>query len=439
MGLTLRKNQQVELSGSTTLTVTGKLGEGGQGIVYRVQLDGTNEERALKWYFIGKLRAPRNFYNHLQELIDTGAPSNKFIWPEKLTVYEDGEPFGYIMKIFPKEYRGFSSYLNSRVTFSSAKAMVNAGLNIVRAFEALHNKGYNYQDLNDGNFSIEPQNGGVLICDNDNIMGHGQSSGILGKPRYMAPEVFRGEKSPDKQTDRYSLAVVLFLLFIGAHPLEGQRTNVAALTNKYEMRFFGTEPIFIYDQFNNSNAPVEGLHDNAITMWKFFPNFIHNAFQKSFSQDSLLKGEGRLLDRQWLNLLVRLKSSIAHCPYCGEELFLECTGETHCHNCGKNVKPVGCLDFGARTGNNVTVPIFRDVRLYEYHMDSGSEDYETETAVVLEKPDKFGLKNNSSRQWKITAPNGKVGFKAPGETAILSVGFEIDFGKGSVAKVVAND
>ena len=29
--------------------------------------------------------------------------------------------------------------------------------------------GYSYQDLNDGNFFINPQSGDVLICDNDNV------------------------------------------------------------------------------------------------------------------------------------------------------------------------------------------------------------------------------------------------------------------------------
>jgi DNA-binding helix-hairpin-helix protein with protein kinase domain len=41
--------------------------------------------------------------------------------------------------------------------------MVNAALNITAGFRALHNKGYSYQDLNDGNFFINPQNGNVLI------------------------------------------------------------------------------------------------------------------------------------------------------------------------------------------------------------------------------------------------------------------------------------
>ncbi len=431
----LKKFQQVELADGRTVTVTDKLGEGGQGVVYRVKFD-TGEEKALKWYFISYFKEPKKFYNHLAENIKAGAPSAAFIWPEQLTKWIDGESFGYIMDIFPAGYESFSKFLNAKVNFKSVKAMVNAALNIVSAFKSLHNKGYNYQDLNDGNFSINPATGKVLICDNDNVVGHGQYSGVLGKARYMAPEVVRGDKQPDKNTDRYSLAVILFMLLIGDHPLEGMKTNVPALTNKYDKRFFGTQPLFIYDKDNDSNAPVPGLHQNAVTFWKYFPSFIKDAFQQSFSQDSLLNIRGRLLEQDWFNILMRLKSSIVRCPQCGEEIFLESDRETGCSKAHK-IKPVGYLNFTKRSNQAVTVPIFKDAVLYDYHV-SGSEDFETVAAVIHEKPGKFGLENKSSKSWFVTAPSGQSATKQPGEILVLGLGTKIDFGNNNIATVVAN-
>ena len=432
----LRKNQQIELTSGRTATVVGKLGEGGQGIVYRLIFDDTGEEKALKWYFRDNLSNARKFYNNLQENIKVGAPSAAFVWPEELTNWDDNESFGYTMKIFPQGYENFSKYLISKVNFQSAQAMVDAGLNMVSAFKALHNKGYNYQDLNDGNFSINPSSGEVLICDNDNVVGHGENSGVLGKARYMAPEVVRGDKQPDKITDRYSLAVILFMLFIGDHPLEGQKTNVPALTNKYDKRFFGTEPLFIYDKNDNSNAPVPGLHQNAITMWKYFPSFVKAAFQESFNQESLLNGRGRLLEQDWFNILMRLKSSIVKCPQCGEEIFLESDRETICGN--HKIKAVGYLNFAKRSNQAVTVPIFKNAVLYDYHVDGASEDFKNIAAVIKEKPGKFGLENKTNQRWQITAPDGKTAVKNPGETLVLGADFKIDFGNGNVAKVVVN-
>lgn len=434
----LKKNQRVDLDDGQTVTVTDKLGEGGQGIVYRVRFD-SGEERALKWFFIGYLKEPRKFYNHLAENIKVGSPSEAFLWPEQLTKFVDGKPFGYTMKIFPKGYEGFSRFLLARVHFKDAAAMVNAALNMVAAFKALHNKGYNYQDLNDGNFSINPTNGKVLICDNDNVVGHGEYSGILGKARYMAPEVVRGDKQPDKSTDRFSLAVVLFMLLAGNHPLEGTRTNYPALTNKYEKKIYGTEPLFIFDEKDSSNAPHPSLHRNAPKMWKYFPSFLKKAFRQSFSQESLLEGRGRLLEQDWFNILMRLKSSLVRCTYCGEEIFLESDKATTCPNCKKTIKAVGYLKFAKRSNQSVTVPIFKDAVLYDYHMNSSSEDFETVAAVILEKPGKFGLKNNSRFNWSVKTPEGKIISRQPGEVQVLFKDAEINFGNKNIAQVVAND
>lgn len=431
----LNKSQKIALTDGSTATVIDKLGEGGQGIVYRVKLDATGEEKALKWYFIGNFKEPKKFYTHLAENIKVGSPSSAFVWPEQLTIWNDDTPFGYTMPIMPKGYESFPKFLNARVRFKSEEALVNAALNMVLAFKALHNKGYNYQDLNDGNFTIDPNNGKVLICDNDNVMGHGQYSGILGKARYMAPEVVRGETQPDKVTDRYSLAVILFMLFIGEHPLEGKKTNVPALTNKYDKKFFGQEPLFIFDKNDNSNAPVPGLHRNA-HFWKFFPSFVKDAFQQSFSQESLLKGRGRLLEQDWFNILMRLKSSIVKCPKCNDKIFIESDRETICGN--HKVKPVGYLQFSKRSNQAVTVPIVGGAVLYNYHVDSSSEDFETIAAVIKEKPGKFGLENKTNRRWLITAPNGKTTTKNPGEVLVLGADFKIDFGNNNSAQVIVN-
>ena len=428
----LSRNQQVKLRDGRNITVLDKLGIGGQGIVYKVRLE-SGEMRALKWYFEKKLDDPQAFHRHLSQNIEAGSPSPAFIWPEELTEWVDGT-FGYIMPLYPQGYVGFSKFITARTKFKSIDAMINAATNIVTAFMDLHNKGYNYQDLNDGNFSIRPDTGDVLICDNDNVGGHGFESGILGKSRYMAPEVVRKEKKPDKLTDRFSLAVVLFILLVGDHPLEGKRTNVPALTSKYEKRFFGEMPLFIFDPKDDSNRPVPGLHRNAIAKWPYFPSFLQEAFITSFSQDSLKKGNGRLLETMWKHVLTRLKASLVKCPHCHEDVFAE-SKSFSCTSCGKSIKPAGYIKFPKRANVDILVPVMGGARLFASHMDENAQGNEV-AAHVLEKPGKFGLKNESSSKWTVTSPNGAQAVKNPGEVAVIGAGFKLDFGRGVICEVV---
>ena len=63
--------------------------------------------------------------------------------------------------------------------------MINWCIELVKSFKLLHEKGFSYQDLNDGSFFFDPETGDILICDNDNVTADKRSLGILGKMRYM--------------------------------------------------------------------------------------------------------------------------------------------------------------------------------------------------------------------------------------------------------------
>ena len=208
----LKNGDLVNLTNGSQAKIIEELGRGGQGIVYRVEICG--KQMALKWY----LNAPdHKFYKNLEDNTSKGAPSDAFLWPEFVTKKERGS-YGYIMPLRPKGYYEFGHYLLAKRQFKSFEAIVNAAMKICDGFKLLHLRGYSYQDLNDGNFFINPDNGDVLICDNDNVMPNNDKSGILGKARYMAPEVVSGSKAPNTESDRFSLSVILFMLFYGKHP-----------------------------------------------------------------------------------------------------------------------------------------------------------------------------------------------------------------------------
>ena len=77
----LKPNEIVSLTNGSKAKIIEKLGQGGQGIVYKVELAG--QKMALKWY----INPPgKKFYKNLEENVTKGAPSDAFLWPEYLTV-----------------------------------------------------------------------------------------------------------------------------------------------------------------------------------------------------------------------------------------------------------------------------------------------------------------------------------------------------------------
>src|SRR5581483_632859 len=159
-------------------------------------------------------------------LVKQGPPNDRFLWPIELA--ETGEPatvpgFGYVMPLREARYRGIIDLMKRRVE-PSFRALATAGLELAHSYLQLHARGLCYRDISFGNVFFDPESGEVLICDNDNVAVDGQASaGVLGTPRFMAPEVVRGEALPSTQTDLFSLAVLLFYLFMVHHPLEGAR------------------------------------------------------------------------------------------------------------------------------------------------------------------------------------------------------------------------
>lgn len=416
---TFRPGDRVPMELGGEAEITQVLGQGGQGTVYRASYRG--RDHALKMYFPNKLRDPAMFRENLQRLCEEGSRSPVFLMPKMLTE-QTGDGFGYLMELIPPGYVPFTDILNARVKFSGLYSVVNAAVRITAAFRELHNSGRSYQDLNDGGFFIRPTDGDVLICDCDNIAPYGEHLGIAGKPGYMAPEIVRGEKAPDKLTDRWSLAVVLFRLLLRGDPLEGRKVlNSVCLTEDAERRHYGFEPIFVYDPDNDSNRPVRGVHNNIIKFWRIMPDYIRDAFTQSFTVGSA-QPEKRLIEKQWLDLLIRMRNDICACS-CGAQGFIsgsehDSEGRVICP-CGEHYQPPLALHLGRQR-----ILLFDGARLFD---DSVSVIGE----VVRNKinPSLWGLKNLSSDNWQCTLPNGQEKQVVPGSAAPIFTGTKIVIGE----------
>jgi len=407
----LKPNQTVNLTVGGTAKVIKELGRGGQGIVYLVDLNG--EKKALKWYHNPPADA---FYKNLQRNVSQGAPSDAFIWPEYVTAKENGS-YGYIMKLRPKEYYEFGNFLLAKARFKSFTAMLAAAMKICDGFMMLHRFGYSYQDLNDGNFFINPVTGDVLICDNDNVMPQGEQSGIMGKARYMAPEIVAGG-SPDKYSDRYSLSVLLFMLFFLNHPLEGARVAACpCMTERYEKKFYGSEAEFIFDPNITDNRPVRGIHENAIRRWPLFPKILKDAFIQEFSQEVMKIPSKRMIEQNWKKIVEEARDEMIICPHCGEETFVDVsTNVGKCVNCRKSIDISRRLLINGRI-----LPLTPKTKIFI------DKDNIPDGVITTDSNGVMLIQNTSKDKWSVETPSGKIKIVDPQGIMPVKAGLKIGF------------
>ena len=421
------QNIPLEFKGGEA-SVIEKLGEGGQGIVYRVSYNG--KQYALKWYFPNKIKNQAAFKKNLEQNIASGAPSAQFLWPLFITKQQYGS-FGYLMDLRPKQYVDFSQILNAKVKFNLTST-VNAALHITNSFGELHQKGYSYQDINDGNFFIDPSSGKVLICDNDNVAPDQANLGIAGKPRYMAPEVVTGKKMPECYTDRFSLSVVLFMLLCRAHPLEGVKAIAhVCLTESAEKKLYGSEPVFIFDPADVSNRPVRGVHNNPIKLWPMYPNFVQESFIKAFTK-GIKEPHTRITEKEWQKIFIKLREELFTC-FCGHDDLITNfdalpDSKIKCRSC----KAEFLMPLKLQCKKE-EVLLYPGNKLYAYHT-GGGDSYDMETGEVIQNksnPALWGIRNMSDQSWHIKMPDGKA--KNVGKNSVVPIlkGVELDFGGNS--------
>jgi len=408
------------------------LGGGGQGEVYRAELGG--KPVALKWYFPASATPEQRAA--LETLVKKGPPNEKFLWPMELASAQGVPGFGYVMPLRDPRYKGIVDLMKRRIE-PSFRALTTAGLELSHSYLQLHAEGLCYRDISFGNVFFDPDTGDVLICDNDNVAVDGEAEGgVLGTPRFMAPEVVRGDALPSTQTDLFSLAVLLFYMFMVHHPLEGKRElEIHCLDLPAMTKLYGTDPLFIFDPDDDSNRPVPGYHDNVLAFWPIYPRFLRDLFTQAFTEGIRDPQNGRVRESEWRAAMVRLRDSIVYCAQCGAESFYDADAlrdsggkPGSCWSCRAEIQ----LPPRIRVGNSI-VMLNHDTQLFPHHVDDQRlYDFSQPVAAVTQHPKDpsiWGLKNLSGEKWVITTADGAIKDVGPGRSVRLEVGVKVNFGK----------
>jgi DNA-binding helix-hairpin-helix protein with protein kinase domain len=426
----LKPGQKVRTSATRGNCVVEKfLGGGGQGEVYQAQLDG--KPVALKWYYPASATAEQQ--KALETLVRMGPPSDRFLWPIELASTSVTPGFGYIMPLREQRFRSIVDLMKRRIE-PTFRALTTAGLELSHSYLQLHAKGLCYRDISFGNAFFDPNTGEILICDNDNVAVDNQSrSAVYGTPRFMAPEIVRSEAVPSTQTDLFSLAVLLFYMFVMHHPLEGKKElAIKCLDLPAMKKLYGTEPLFIFDPADDSNAPDPQFHRNALAFWTIYPRFVRDVFTKAFTDGIKDAQHGRVRESNWRSVMVRLRDSIVYCTHCNAENFHDASDATvdedhRCWSCRHHLR----LPPRVRIGRNF-VMLNHDTQLFAHHIDEEKKyDFTYPVAAVTKHPADpsiWGLKNLSIQTWSATNQKGEVKDVSPGRSVTLALGMRINFG-----------
>lgn len=433
-----------------------KLGAGGQGAAFKAKEVSSRRECVVKYYH--KVTPPE-FNRNLENIIEMGNPHEAFVWPQKLLPARDNGSIGFIMDLYDnsvfKKFPDIAIYGTEQ--FKSRRVQLNALIELVSAFEALHAKGRCFQDINEGAIVFDVERGRVRICDCENVAPEGERIPIgydakggkiymQGFPRYKAPEVEIRAMLPDKYTDRYSLAVMIFMILTRCHPLEGKKRftyNPDGIVDaNVERDIYGANPIFVFDEKNSTNRPDPTEDAGANIAWPAIPSFIKELFKKAFCQGLPSKGKyddvkraercNRPTEMQWREAFTKWMDLLVGCKKCNVSFVADIDPNTSelrsvCPSCSHNNKhDFPRMKIYKRNVHKRTVLFIPETDIPKGTLTGGNDL--TPAMVVLKgkRPGIHGVKNVTNSNWTCYLGQSSVTLK-PNDFVRVENGMKIAF------------
>ena len=409
------------------LRIEELIGEGGQGVVFRATPQrGSGKALAVKWYHPHTASSRQRAT--IDELLERGAPSRRFLWPFDVVGQSGHTDFGYVMPLRPARFRSLAELVGSRTRVGFA-VTCRLSLELSHAFLQLHTQGLCYRDISFGNVFFDPADGAPLICDNDNVTVDGKGPAtVLGTRRFMAPEIVRREADPSSATDLFSLAVLLFYILVSDHPLVGRREHGFECWDEHaESELFGHHPLFVFDPVDPSNAPDPSIHSGMLRSWELYPTFVRELFTQAFTTGLTDPWNGRVRESVWRAAAARLLDSIVRCATCRHENYQGASTAGRCRFCDGLLPAPPALVVGHHR-----IAVAEGAVLTSHHL---LDDYDVFTAVGRivahpNRPDLLGLRNESTATWRGWQRDQSAHAVEPGRSFRLQPGARIELAPG---------
>jgi serine/threonine-protein kinase len=215
--------------------ILGTLGKGGMGVVYRARDRQLDEVVALKVVRPEVLKADPSLLDRFKQEIKL---ARRITHHNVLRTHDFGETGG--TPYISMEY--LEGVTLKDLVKSKGALPVGVGLRVAKqmcqGLEAAHQQGVVHRDIKPQNMLILPETGEVKIMDfgiarvsevKAGAAGLTSTGMVMGTPDYMPPEQAQGQPA-DFRSDIYSLGVVLFEIFTGRMPFDGD-TPMAVVLN----------------------------------------------------------------------------------------------------------------------------------------------------------------------------------------------------------------
>jgi len=203
--------------------ITGELGRGGMGVVYRGQDPVIKREVALKVLRRRELD-PNDAESVLERFKREAQAAGSLHHPNIVAIYEYGEDADAVfiaMECVPGRSLRDHLVAGYRPELKSFPEILDQ---LLEGLEFSHSRGVIHRDIKPGNVLISEMGTakisdfGIARLEQSHLTLMGE---VLGTPYYMAPEQFDGQTA-DERSDVYSAAVIVYEVLTGRRPFEGQ-------------------------------------------------------------------------------------------------------------------------------------------------------------------------------------------------------------------------
>ena len=202
------------------------LGEGGMGVVYRARQEPLGREVAIKFLTGGH---DHEFKKRFQREIQV---SLKLEHPNIVKLLDAGEMDGKLFYVM--EYLAEAEPLDLMVKKEGALAPARAldlAVQLADALQHCHAHGMVHRDVKPANIMVT-SSGRAILMDFGLVADPGatlltQPGNVVGTPRFLAPELIRGQPST-AASDLWALGVTVYELLTGRQPFGGESVGEIA-------------------------------------------------------------------------------------------------------------------------------------------------------------------------------------------------------------------